>query len=58
MSGSSTSPSGAMSSGSSSSSSGMPIWLTVLVGVLGLLIGGTLAFAFTRRSGPSPNAGG
>jgi len=59
MPGSSTSSSGAMSSGSSSptSSSGMPIWLTVLVGVLGLLIGGALAFAFTRRSGPSPSAG-
>lgn len=57
MSGSSTSSSRTMSSGSSSSS-GMPIWLTVLVGMLGLLIGGALTFAFTRRSGPSPSAGG
>ena len=57
MSGSPTSSSGSMSSGSSSSS-GLPIWVTVLIGVLGLLIGGGVVFAFGRRSGSSPNAGG
>ena len=58
MSGSSSSPSGAMSSGSPSSSSGVPIGITVLIGVLGLVIGGAAVFAFVRRSGSSPNAGG
>lgn len=36
-------------SASSSSSSGIPIWITVLVGVLGLLLGGAVVFALTRR---------
>lgn len=56
-SGSSMSSSGVMSANSSSSSSGMPIWLTVLVGVLGLLIGGALAFALARRSESSSSTG-
>jgi len=59
MSGSSTPSTGAMSSGSSSSSSsGVPVGITVLIGVLGLVIGGVAVFAFVRRSGSSPNAGG
>lgn len=56
-SGSSMSSSGVISANSSSSSSGMPIWLTVLVGVLGLLIGGALAFALARRSESSSSTG-
>ena len=58
MSDSSPSSSGAMSSGSasSSSSSGIPIWITVLVGVLGLLLGGGVALALTRRPKPSSQA--
>jgi methionine-rich copper-binding protein CopC len=52
MSGASTSSSGAMSAGSASSSSpsGLPLWITVLVGVLGLLLGGVVVFAFIRGS--------
>ena len=54
----SSSNSGSMASGSlsSSSSSEMPLWITVLVGVLGLIIGGVVAFAFARRSPPSAKA--
>jgi len=57
MSGSSTPSSGSMSSGSSSSSE-VPVWVAVLIGVVGLLIGGAVVFIFGRRSGPAPNAGG
>lgn len=56
MSGSSmaSSPSPSMSSASSPSlsSSAVPLWVTVLVGVLGLVSGAVVVFAFTRRSKP------
>jgi copper resistance protein C len=35
---------------SSSSSSGLPIWSVILVGILGLVIGGVGSFFFTRRT--------
>jgi methionine-rich copper-binding protein CopC len=49
--GSPTSSAGSMSS--ESSSSGSPIWVTVLVGILGLLVGAAVVFAFGRRPGTS-----
>jgi methionine-rich copper-binding protein CopC len=58
MSGSSPSSASGMSSGSASSSSlsETPIWITVLVGVLGLFLGSAAVFALTRRPKPSSHA--
>jgi methionine-rich copper-binding protein CopC len=39
-----------MTTGSGASSSGLPIWVTALVGIAGLLIGGAGSTALTRRA--------
>ena len=56
--GSSSSPS---TNATSSGSSGTPVWLTVLVGILGLLIGAGVAYYFARMrgvAGPTNRAAG
>ena len=58
MSGSSMSSGSTMapSQTASSTSAGTPLWMTVLIGVIGLVVGGAVAFVVMRQrvSGPAP----